>query len=157
MADESSILLGILCLLSFYKAAVPAGLRGISTFSLRSAQRRFRRRDGPPMLRFGQPLKPLSSRTVTSGHPPLARIFGDDIIAAAIAKNLYYADIINLCLVSRSMRAAVFPASLSSRREILRVASCSMGKKGQCWCCGTQTCNVSDTHFGIGQPQLNAT
>lgn len=67
-------------------------------------------------------------------------------ILLLIAPKLHYVDFVNLSMVSKRVRAAIFPASetLDKERE-LRLYSCYGNIKGACWICGIQICCVSYT------------
>jgi len=60
-----------------------------------------------------------------------------------VAYKLHYVDLINLSLVSKSLREVIFGKSdLATRSEDLRLYTCEDGSKSQCWICNTQICRV---------------
>ena len=66
-----------------------------------------------------------------------------DKIVSSIAQNLHHYEILNLGLSSKAIYRALFSSSSAdSRLELLRVRSCVRGQKSECWCCGSQICNV---------------
>jgi hypothetical protein len=103
------------------------------------------------------PAIPLSNRklsqsttsTTPSTAKPCARVraLGEGPVAANIASNLHYLDIVNLGSTSREMHQAMFSTNSSrksSRIEVLHLSSCINGSKQECWGCARQICEVSD-------------
>ena len=56
----------------------------------------------------------------------------------SVTTGLHYDDIVNLGLVSKTIRNALGANS----PETLRIASCVNGTKSECWSCRKQTCRV---------------
>jgi hypothetical protein len=88
-------------------------------------------------------LQPLRAKFRTDAKAAgLADLLKYDILVL-IAKQVHYVDLINLSLVSRKVRQAVFPPSeIGARSERLRIYTCENGTKSQCWVCNIQICNV---------------
>ncbi|ORY16586.1 hypothetical protein BCR34DRAFT_584250 [Clohesyomyces aquaticus] len=64
-------------------------------------------------------------------------------ILQLIAGQLHYVDLVNLSLVSKRVRAAIFPSLEDSAEDRqLRFYSCEGDKKTACWTCGIQVCQV---------------
>jgi hypothetical protein len=87
---------------------------------------------------------------------PLAALFRNDGVAAALAGHLHYNDIVNTSLVSKSLRSAIFVSpegGASNRLDMLCEKSCTSGEKRECWACARLICNVSSLHsFASSQP-----
>jgi hypothetical protein len=64
-------------------------------------------------------------------------------ILLLIAPKLHYVDLVNLSMVSKLVRAAMFPVSEAYGKEReLRLYSCYGNVKSVCWICDIQICNV---------------
>jgi hypothetical protein len=99
-------------------------------------------------------LRDLSSRSPERPRGPkepdikLARILHNDRaskhdILQLIAQNLDYVDLVNLSLVSKRTRSAIFPADEEWEDDRqLRFYSCYGKKKSTCWICAVQICEV---------------
>jgi hypothetical protein len=59
-----------------------------------------------------------------------------------LAGKLHYVDLVSLSLVSKRMRATIFPSLLEGGTEDrqLRYYSCTGDAKAECWTCGIQVC-----------------
>jgi hypothetical protein len=69
-----------------------------------------------------------------------------------IARKLHYVDLVNLSIVSKRVRATIFPASEDTDQDRqLRLFSCYGNKKSECWTCGIQICNVSYNTLLVGR------
>jgi hypothetical protein len=65
-------------------------------------------------------------------------------IVLLIAPKVHYVDLVNLSMVSKQVRATMFPISEAEDQERgLRLYSCYGNRKSECWTCGIQICNVS--------------
>jgi hypothetical protein len=61
-----------------------------------------------------------------------------------IAAKVHYVDLVNLSLVSKRVRAIMFPGLEDSTEDHqLRFHSCRGNEKSTCWTCGVQVCEVS--------------
>jgi hypothetical protein len=77
----------------------------------------------------------------------LERILRDDRIFMTIAQHSHFKDLANLSSTSKSILAISLPRySLRSRISLLRQISCKQYSKFECWCCGSQICDVSPSH-----------
>ena len=81
----------------------------------------------------------------TGADRALETIFLYDILVL-IAPKLHYVDLVNLSMVSKRVRAAMFPVSEAHDKEReLRLYSCYGNVKSVCWICDIQICNVGCT------------
>ena len=65
-------------------------------------------------------------------------------ILQLIAVEVHYADLVNLSMVSKQVRAAMFPGLEDNTEDRqLRFHSCRGNMKSSCWTCGVQVCGVS--------------
>ena len=73
----------------------------------------------------------------------LASILLIDIIPL-IASELHYSDFVRLGLTSKRIKHALFPNNEKPdyNWELLRLYSCGVGMKTDCWACGIQICEV---------------
>ncbi|KAK4095978.1 hypothetical protein N658DRAFT_528068 [Parathielavia hyrcaniae] len=108
----------------------------------------------------------------------LASLFRCDDVAARLAGQLHYNDIVNTSLASKTLRNAVFSSSAdrqqdqrrqrggrhqpgelrkgsrNDRVELLAVHSCDAGEKEQCWACGILVCqSCKATENGVEAPR----
>ena len=61
-----------------------------------------------------------------------------------VAEHLHYEDIVNLGLVSRSVREAVLPSDAHAQRIVhFKMYTCHRKTKRECWSCKMQICKVS--------------
>ena len=77
-----------------------------------------------------------------SKQPDLAYILFLHPVFSLVTRNVHYVDMMNLTLVSRSVRNAVHQ-SLNPAPYTLRRNTCANGTRYDCWSCGNQICNVS--------------
>lgn len=71
----------------------------------------------------------------------LRAVLSQEKVVERIARQLHYADVVNLSLASRGIREAVFPRQGVDERHP-RYYSCWGNKKYDCWACGIQVCAV---------------
>ena len=72
-------------------------------------------------------------------------------IILRIAPKVHYVDLVNLSLVSKRVRATMFPISEDNNKDReLRLYSCYGNTKSTCWICGIQICNVSFMNTSLG-------
>lgn len=65
-------------------------------------------------------------------------------IVLLIAPKVHYVDLVNLSMVTKQVRATMFPPVEENRQDRqLRPYSCYGNRKSKCWTCGIQICNVS--------------
>jgi hypothetical protein len=81
----------------------------------------------------------------SNGQPAdLAEFLGIYDMLISVVENLHYADLINLSLVSRSVREAVLPSDAYAQRMLhFKMYSCHPKGKRECWSCKMQICSVS--------------
>jgi hypothetical protein len=79
-----------------------------------------------------------------SGTPtPLSDFLGVYDMLIAVTEELHYSDVLNISLVSKSVRHSVFPAEfIEQRREAFQRYTCNGELSGSCWLCRKQICNV---------------
>jgi hypothetical protein len=61
-------------------------------------------------------------------------------IMTALAKELHYADLIQLSLASKDVHETIFPSSKPAGSSSLKKHCCLWGVTGSCWCCRNQIC-----------------
>jgi hypothetical protein len=72
-------------------------------------------------------------------------------IVVLIAPKVHYVDLVNLSMVSKRVRATMFPTTKEKgQNRHLRLYSCCGNRKSECWICGIQICNVSSHEFLVG-------
>jgi hypothetical protein len=85
-------------------------------------------------------------------HTELAQFLGIYDMLVLVAKNLHYADLINLSTVSKSVRESVLPSNDVSRRlNMFRLYTCGPDNKTTCWNCTNQTCDGCQVNFPLRQ------
>lgn len=76
-------------------------------------------------------------------------------VLVLIARDLHYVDLVNLSLVSKSVRDVVFPRSdFATRSEHFKIYSCDELTKTQCWVCMIQVCNSCEIQRPIRETSL---
>jgi len=80
-----------------------------------------------------------------NGEPAkLAEFLGIYDMLILVVENLHYVDLINLGLVSRSVREAVLPSEAYAQRMVhFKLYTCHRKGKRACWSCKMQICSVS--------------
>jgi len=125
---------------------VPPPVKACFPFLFRYIPKRCRKMSTSPELELRQ-LRPRRRCLKTKnddGNVGLANLLCYDILML-VAHNCHYVDLLNLSLVSKQLRQAVFPLNehedLHDRR--LMRYSCEGPEKSHCWTCGIQICHVS--------------
>lgn len=126
---------------------VPPPVQACFPFLFLYASKRRQGRSTLPQLELRQ-LRPYY-QCIEPGYSDsgagLATLLCYDILIL-LAHNVHYVDLVNLSLVSKRLRQAVFPLHGGERRlddRALRLYSCQGSEKSQCWTCGIQICHVS--------------
>lgn len=72
-------------------------------------------------------------------------------IVLIIAPKVHYVDLVNLSMVSKRVRAIMFPVTEDKDKDRrLRLYSCYGNRKSGCWTCGIQICDVSSISTSWG-------
>ncbi|KAI0866593.1 hypothetical protein F4860DRAFT_499914 [Xylaria cubensis] len=87
----------------------------------------------------------------------LFSILSQEAIVEKIARDLHYADVVNLSLASRGIREAVFPRQDASdvENKDLRYSSCRGNRKYDCWACGIQICEECSKSMRLGKSTVS--
>jgi hypothetical protein len=80
-----------------------------------------------------------------NGEPAnLAEFLGIYDMLILLVENLHYVDLVNLGLVSRSVREAILPSDAYAQRMVhFKMYTCHRKGKRKCWICEMQICSVS--------------
>ncbi|KAF2688305.1 hypothetical protein K458DRAFT_146335 [Lentithecium fluviatile CBS 122367] len=79
-----------------------------------------------------------------NGEPTgLAEFLGIYDMLISVVEHLHYVDVVNLGLVSRSVRAAILPNDAYAQRMVhFKMYTCHRKSKKECWVCLNQVCKV---------------
>lgn len=71
-------------------------------------------------------------------------------IMTTIARNLHYADLVQLSLASKDVHDVIFPGSKPAASSSLKKHWCFRNKSGTCWCCKNQICSLRKNRRILG-------
>ncbi|KAF2188957.1 hypothetical protein K469DRAFT_564483, partial [Zopfia rhizophila CBS 207.26] len=124
---------------------LPIGIKSRTRYTRRIAVKTGQRLSTPHeiKLRKLRPNHPVMRYQGGDGGEPtgLADFLGVYDILMLVAENLHYTDIVNLSLVSKSIREAVLPVADYDRRlNHFKMYTCQARSRKQCWVCTNQIC-----------------
>jgi hypothetical protein len=128
---------------------VPENVKGQIRYSFRSAGRWVWHKSSfaaskvnPMEIRLPRYLQKSKTSDEKLAQMLLAELPYD--VLQLIAAKVHYVDLVNLSLVSKKVRAIMFPGLEDSTEDRqLRFHSCRGNEKSTCWICGVQVCEVS--------------
>jgi hypothetical protein len=87
-------------------------------------------------------------------NPPKDILTNFDVLMLVV-RNLHYVDVINLSLVSKGLRQALFPPiDRAARSAALQIYTCSE-TKSNCWMCDMQICSDCSVSHKIREPPVS--